>query len=106
GSRSRSRRLYWCSECTYEYSVTAGTIFHDSRIPLSMWFLAISILLHRKEKVSAKTLQRVLGVSYETAWSMARRIRSAVKTNPEFCQRIADLYTAHVLKKWLGWNQV
>jgi transposase-like protein len=74
-----TRRVWQCRECRYQFSVTAGTIFHRSHIALPRWFVAIWAMCHSPKGVSAKQLERELGVSYETAWYMARRIRAAMR---------------------------
>jgi transposase-like protein len=66
--------------CKQQFSVTSGTIFHDSRIPLSKWFMAISLVMDAKKGISAKQLQQHLGLgSYQTAWHMTHRIREAMQ---------------------------
>lgn len=74
---NRSSRLQ-CLSCKKSFSVTMGTIFHDTRIPLQKWFLAISLILNAKKGISARQLARDLEVHVETAWSMAHRIRNAM----------------------------
>jgi hypothetical protein len=76
------KSLYQCLEptCKQQFSVTSGTIFHDSRIPLSKWFMAISLIVDAKKGISAKQLQQHLGLgSYQTAWHMTHRIREAMQ---------------------------
>lgn len=71
--------LYRCAGCKYHLSVTAGTIFQDSRIPLSLWFRAIWQVVSQKHGISALGIQRVLGLSrYETTWNMLHRLRRAM----------------------------
>lgn len=68
-----------CAGCTRRVSVTAGTIFDRSRIPLADWFTAIWFMTNQKYGVSALGLQRLLGLgSYQTAWTMLRKLRSAM----------------------------
>lgn len=71
---------YWaCSGCARKVSVTAGTIFDRSRIPLPDWFTAIWFMTNQKYGISALGLQRLLGLgSYQTAWTMLRKLRSAM----------------------------
>ena len=89
GKNGRPRHLYWCSDCGYEFSITVGTMFQGSHLPLEKWFHAIS-LMHTQEDVSAMRLSRELVVSYESAWSVARRIRRAMAgEQAEFCKQIA-----------------
>ncbi|HEY8809328.1 MAG TPA: IS1595 family transposase [Solirubrobacterales bacterium] len=59
--------------------MTAGTVFHDSHLPLWKWFLAIYLIGESKKGISGKQLQRTLGVSYKTAWYLGHRIRSAME---------------------------
>jgi transposase-like protein len=74
-----SRRLWQCRSCRHQVSVTAGTVFHGTRVPLRKWFLAIFFLARHKQGISALQLQRDLGLgSYETAWTMLHKLRSAL----------------------------
>ncbi len=74
-----SQNLYYCTRCKYRTSVTAGTIFQDTRYPLEMWFLSMWYMVNQKNGVSALGLQRVLGLSrYETAWLWLNRLRIAM----------------------------
>jgi transposase-like protein len=80
-SKNKRAQLYQCLEptCKWQFSVTSGTIFHDSRTPLSKWFIAISLVMDAKKGLSAKQLQQHLGLgSYQTAWHMMHRIRKAM----------------------------
>lgn len=80
-------RFYQCLEttCKAQFSATNGTIFHRSHIPLSSWFMAISLIMDAKKSMSALQLQQHLGIgSYKTAWYMCHRIRKAmVDSDPE-----------------------
>jgi transposase-like protein len=78
-SRIEKRNQYECNSCRYQFSVTAGTLFHDSHLPLWKWFLAIYLIGESKKGISAKQLERVIGVSYKTAWYLGHRIRSAME---------------------------
>jgi transposase-like protein len=78
---SRSiRRTHWlCEHCRYEMSVTAGTVFQDSHLPLTIWFRAMGQIASQKNGMSALGLQRVLGLgSYKTAWAMLHKLRRAM----------------------------
>jgi transposase-like protein len=77
-SRIRKRHQFDCDSCRYQFSVTAGTLFHDSHLPLSKWFLAVYLMVESKKSISAKQMQRMLSVSYKTAWYLAHRIRDAM----------------------------
>lgn len=71
--------LYECKNCHFQTSVTAGTIFQDTRKPLQLWFRAIWYVTNQKQGVSALGLQRVLGLgSYRTAWTWLHKLRHAM----------------------------
>jgi transposase-like protein len=73
------RGLFRCHDCRHETSVTAGTIFQDSHMPLTVWFRAMWHITSQKNGVSALSLQRVLGLgSYKTAWAMLHKLRRAM----------------------------
>jgi transposase-like protein len=78
-SRNYRRNQFECDPCGYHFSVTAGTIFHDSHLPLRKWFIATYLICEAKKGVSALQLKRTLGVAYKTAWYLCHRIREAVK---------------------------
>lgn len=74
-----SRGLLHCRGCQGQTSLTAGTIFQDTRKPLRMWFMAMWYVTNQKNGVSALGLQRVLGLgSYETAWTWLHKLRQAM----------------------------
>ena len=73
------RGLWMCQQCGRKTSVTAGTIFHRTRTPLSTWFAAMWFITSQKNGISAQGLQRVLGFgSYETAWAWMHKLRRAM----------------------------
>jgi transposase-like protein len=77
-----NRFQYDCDGCHYQFSVTAGTIFHDSHLSLWKWFITVAILCEAKKGMSACQIQRTVGMSYKTAWYLCHRIRAAmVETN-------------------------
>lgn len=74
-----ARKLYQCSECKYQASVTAGTIFHKTRTSLVHWFWIIFIMTGQKSGVSMLSLQGMLGIkSYRTIWTISHKIRKAM----------------------------
>jgi len=77
--RNKRTRLYQCMACNQQFSATSGTIFHDSHLPLTKWFIAIALICEGKKGVSACQLQRHIGGSYRTSWYLAHRIREAMK---------------------------
>lgn len=73
------RDLWRCRQCRHEVSVTAGTIFQDSHLPLTIWFRAMWHVTSQKNGMSALGLQRVLGLgSYKTAWALLHKLRRAM----------------------------
>src|SRR5271154_3353448 len=76
---STNVKLLWCPDCEYQFSVTVGTIFNDSHLPLSKWFIAVVLLIEARKGMSANQVKRTLGVSYKTAWYLCHRIRDAMK---------------------------
>jgi len=74
-----SRGLWLCGQCRYQASVTAGTIFQDGRLSLTLWFRAMWYVTSQKNGVSALGVQRVLGLgSYQTAWAWLHKLRRAM----------------------------
>jgi transposase-like protein len=74
-----SRGLWLCRQCRRQTSITAATIFQDSRLPLTLWFRAIWHLTSQKTGASALGMQRVLGLgSYQTAWAWLHKLRRAM----------------------------
>jgi transposase-like protein len=72
---------YQCSNCNYQVSVIAGTIFHSTNKPLTVWFRTIWWITGQKNGVSALGLKRILGLgSYRTAWSWLHKLRRAMVT--------------------------
>ena len=72
------RGQHHCLSCGYHFSVTAGTIFHDSHLPLWKWFITVYMMVESRKGVSANQIKRTLGVSYKTAWYLCHRIRAAM----------------------------
>lgn len=78
-TKNKVQRLWKCRDCRRQFTVTVGTIFEDSKIPLNKWFAAINLMTSSKKGVSAHQLFRMLEIgSYRTAWYMAHRIREAM----------------------------
>lgn len=80
GSKCRPG-LYKCADCYQQFTVTVGTVFERSKIALNVWLQAVHLMCASKKGISAKQLERMLGVSYKTAWFMAHRIREAMKSD-------------------------
>ncbi len=78
--------VYQCNEkeCRQQFSVTVGTVMERSKIPLNKWLMAMHLMASSKKGYSAHQLHRTLGITYQSAWFLAHRIREAMKdTNPE-----------------------
>lgn len=71
--------LHYCGGCKRQFTVTVGTIFERSKVPLSKWWLAVHLLAASKKGMSSHQLMRMLGVTYQTAWFMTHRIREAMR---------------------------
>jgi hypothetical protein len=73
--------IYQCLEkgCGKQFSATSGTIFNDTHLPLTKWMMAIAMICEAKKGISAKQVQRHIGVNYRTAWHLCHRIRAAMK---------------------------
>jgi len=77
--KSHRAGLYACRDCNGHFTVTVGTVFERSKIPLNVWFQAVYLLCCSKKGMSSKQLERMLGVTYKTAWFMTHRIREAMR---------------------------
>jgi transposase-like protein len=77
--RSHRPGLHYCNACEGTFTVTVGTVFERSKIPLSKWWLAVHLLNSSKKGFSAHQLHRTLKVTYKTAWFMMHRIREAMR---------------------------
>jgi transposase-like protein len=72
------RTKYHCYDCRYQFRVTAGTLLHDSHVPMWKWLLAVSLMLSTADGLPATQLHRIIGGSYKTAWFIEHRIRAAM----------------------------
>jgi transposase-like protein len=77
-SNVEDRNQYDCNSCRYQFSVTCGTVLHDTHLPLWKWFLTAYMMIEAKKGVSANQIKRTIDVSYKTAWYLCHRIRSAM----------------------------
>lgn len=77
--KSHRAGLYFCGDCRDPFTVTVGTVFERSKIPLHKWLLAMQLMCSSKKGVSSHQLHRSLGVTYKTAWFMTHRIREAMR---------------------------
>ena len=82
GSKSAVRPgVYFCGACRKQFTVTVGTVFEGSHIPIGKWLMAMFIVCSSKKSISANQLSRMLGLTYKSAWFMAHRIRFAMTPN-------------------------
>lgn len=91
--KDEKRRVWKCAACRKQFTVTIGTIFERSHIPLNKWLLAFYLLCSSKKGMSAHQLHRMLGVTYKSAWFMAHRIRYAME-QPPFTARMSGIVEA------------
>jgi transposase-like protein len=75
--------LYFCNVCREQFTVTVGTVFERSKIPLNKWVLATHFMSASKTGISAHQLHRMLDITYKSAWFMCHRIREAMGVNPK-----------------------
>jgi transposase-like protein len=99
------KALFYCKDCDYQFSVTAGTVFNDSHLPLEKWFAATFLLCEAKKGMSACQIQRTLGIgSYKTAWYLCHRIRSAMQEARKMMDgtvEIDETYVGGKARRWL-----
>jgi len=76
--KSARAGLYQCNACREQFTVTVGTVFERSKVPLNKWLLATYLMSSSKKGISAHQIGRTLGVTYKTAWFMCHRIREAM----------------------------
>ena len=97
------RNQFDCDACRYQFSVTAGTIFNDSHLPLWKWFLCVYLLCESRKGMSANQIKRTLGISYKTAWYLCHRVRAAMKeVNPEPLDGIVEMDETWIGGKYRG----
>jgi len=75
----KTRKIYQCNRCHHQTSLTSGSIFANTNLLLTKWFLAIHLITQSKTGLSALELKRQVGVSYNTAWSMKQKIMQVMK---------------------------
>jgi transposase-like protein len=102
-SRLMTQKKFECSDCRYQFSVTAGTVFNDSHLPLTQWFMATLLLCEAKKGMSAHQIMRTLGIgSYKTAWYLCHRIRHAMaQTDKPMLDGKVEIDVTYVG----GWNR-
>lgn len=102
-SRIQARGQFDCDSCRYQFSPTAGTVFHDSHLPLRKWFIATYLMTESKKGISANQLKRMLGVSYKTSWYLCHRIRSAMQeAEPTMLTGVVEADETYIGGKYVG----
>ena len=81
---------YHCNTCNTSFSVTVGTIFHNTKLPLQKWFLAVSLVVNAKKGIAARQLGRDLHVTKDTAWRKLMQIRKAMYEYGDLLQGIIE----------------
>jgi transposase-like protein len=76
------RRLWKCAACRKQFSVLTGTIFHATKVPIEVWLMVMVQMCSAKNGISAREIERMHGVTPETAWYMLHRLREAMKRDP------------------------
>jgi transposase-like protein len=90
GASGKPRHLHQCSKCRTQFSVTTGTVFHHSHISLRNWFLGVYFMAVSKDRMPATQLERILGVSYETAFSMKERRMAATEPDKALLAKLLE----------------
>ena len=87
---------YHCNSCNTSFSVTVQTIFHNTKLDLQKWFLAVTLILNAKKGISARQLARDLEVHRNTAWYMGMRIRKAMLQQRDLLQGVVEMDECYV----------
>ena len=85
-----------CNSCNTHFSVTVNTIFHNTKLPLQKWFLAVSLVLNAKKGISSRQLSRDIEVNKDTAWSMQMRIRKAMTDDGKWMTGIVEMDETYI----------
>src|SRR6202171_1748310 len=98
---NKRARIYQCleNECGKQFSATSGTIFNDTHLGLDKWFMAIAMICEAKKGMSAKQLERHLGVNYRTAWHLAHRIREAMQDGGDLLTGVVEADETYLTPK-------
>jgi transposase-like protein len=92
--RPARKGLYKCRACREQFSVTTGTVFEASHLPLSKWLMAIHLMSASKKGLSAHQLHRMLGVTYKAAWFVMHRLRYAMASNAGIFAKLTGVVEA------------
>lgn len=94
--RVRSKKVYECKDCGHQISPLANTIFHKSETPLKKWFYVLFQFSVSKNGVSAKEVERTVGVTYKTAWRMARLVRSLMQQGGDYFSGTVEIDETYI----------
>jgi len=94
----KSPKLLYCKLCDYQFTVTAGTVFNDSHLPLIKWLTATYLICEARKGMSANQIKRQLGISYKTAWYLCHRIRHAMAS----AEKVMLDGTVEMDETWIG----
>jgi transposase-like protein len=99
--KNKRTRIYQCleKECGKQFSATSGTIFNDTHLPLTKWFLAIAFICEAKKGMSALQVQRHIGVNYRTAWHLCHRIREAMQEGKGLLTGVVEVDETYLAPK-------
>ncbi len=100
--RITGRKQYQCSKCRFQIAPTAGTIFHKSDTPLTLWFHALLVFSNAKSGISAKYLQRELEVTYKCAYRILKLIRTALLQGKDKLDGTVEMDVAYFGGKGIG----
>ena len=104
-SRVYERGTFDCDNCRYQFSVTSGTMLHDTHLPLTVWFYVTFVICESKKGVSANQIKRMFGISYKTAWYLCHRIRAAMlEVAPEKLDGTVEIDETYVGGKARRWR--
>src|SRR3989344_7833118 len=94
-ARLNGRKQFQCSKCRFQIAPMVGTIFQKTSTPLTLWFHAIFIFSNAKSGISAKEMERQLGVTYKCAWRILSLIRQALKQDTKKLKGIVEIDTGY-----------
>jgi transposase-like protein len=101
GTTGKPRKLFQCSDCGYQFSATANTLFHDSHLPLTKWFAVICLMVEGKKGISASQVRRHVPMTYKTAWYVCHRIREAMQ-EPKSLKLGGESTTVEIDETYVG----
>jgi transposase-like protein len=102
-SRVYDRKVFDCDSCRYQFSVLAGTVLQDTKLPLPTWFATTYLMCESRKGISANQVSRMIGGSYKTSWYLCHRIRAAMReVSPELLTGTVEVDETYVGGKQHG----